>query len=106
MQPLARLLGRVRLGLTPWRKCGMASGIAHPLPWPKTFTIWSEEWQSPITWLESIENGIKHMRTVVFRGGDWDRWDLELRGGLLGSVRVLMAVEEHGGGKQFIRLKT
>jgi O-antigen biosynthesis protein len=106
MQPLARLVGRVRLGLTPWRKCGMASGIAHPLPWPKTFTIWSEEWQSPITWLESLENGIKHMRTVVLRGGDWDRWDLELRGGLLGSVRVLMAVEEHGGGKQFIRVKS
>ena len=106
LQPLARLFGRVRLGLTPWRRCGLASGISHPLPGPKTFTIWSEQWQSPITWLESIEDGIKSMRTVVLRGGDWDRWDLELRGGLLGSVRLLMAVEEHGGGKQFIRVKT
>jgi len=40
------------------------------------------------------------------RGGDYDRWDLELRGGLLGSVRVLMAVEEHGGGKQLVRFRT
>jgi len=106
MQPLARLSGRVKLGLTPLRKCGVVSGIAHPLPVPKTFTIWSEQWRSPITWLEAIEENIKHLRTVVLRGGDWDRWDLELRGGLLGSVRVLMAVEEHGGGKQFIRLRS
>lgn len=105
-QPLARLTGRIKLGLTPWRKCGVATGIANPLPLPKTFTIWSEQWRSPITWLEAIEQGIKNLRTVVLRGGDWDRWDLELRGGLLGSVRVLMAVEEHGGGKQFIRVKS
>ena len=106
MQPVARLIGRIKLGLTPWRKCGVASGISHPLPWPKTFTIWSQQWRSPIAWLESVEEGVKALRTVVFRGGDFDGWDLELRGGLLGSVRVLMAVEEHGGGNQFIRVKS
>ncbi|MFZ2446122.1 MAG: glycosyltransferase [Syntrophobacteraceae bacterium] len=106
MQPLARLTGRIKLGLHPWRKCGVASGIANPLPWPKMFTIWSEQWRSPIDWLETLEQGIKRLRTVVLRGGDYDRWDLELRGGLLGSVRVLLAVEEHGGGKQFIRVKS
>ncbi len=105
MQPVARLIGRIKLGLTPWRRCGFASGIALPLPLPKTFTIWSQEWRSPISWLESLETGVKTLRTAVLRGGDYDGWDLELRGGLLGSVRVLMAVEEHGGGNQFIRLK-
>jgi GT2 family glycosyltransferase len=105
MQPMARLIGRIKLGLTPWRRCGVASGIAIPLPWPKTFTIWSQQWHSPIAWLESVEAGVRSLRTVVLRGGDFDGWDLELRGGLLGSVRVLMAVEEHGGGNQFIRLK-
>src|SRR5208337_4708404 len=69
------------------------------------FTIWSQEWRSSIAWLESLETGVKTLRTAVLRGGDYDGWDLELRGGLLGSVRVLMAVEEHGGGNQFIRLK-
>jgi GT2 family glycosyltransferase len=106
MQPTARLIGRIKLGLTPWRKCGVVSGIAHPLPWPKTFTIWSQQWHSPIAWLESVEEGVKALRTVIVRGGDFDGWDLELRGGLLGSVRVLMAVEEHGGGNQFIRVKS
>lgn len=106
MQPMARLIGRIKLGLTPWRRCGVASGIAHPLPIPKTFTIWSAQWRSPISWLESVEEGLKSLKTVVLRGGDYDHWDLELRGGLLGSVRVLMAVEEHGGGNQFIRVKS
>lgn len=105
-QPLARLLGRVKLGLTPWRKCGMASGIAFPLPRPKNFTIWSQEWRSQIAWLESVEKGVRSLRAVIMRGGDFDGWDLELRGGLLGSVRMLMAVEEHGGGNQFIRIKS
>ncbi len=106
IQPLARLLGRIKLGLTPWRKCGMATGIAFPLPRPKTFTVWSQQWRSPITWLESVEKSVTSLRTVILRGGDFDGWDLELRGGLLGSVRMLMAVEEHGGGNQFIRIRS
>ncbi|MCK8600743.1 glycosyltransferase [Desulfoferrobacter suflitae] len=104
IQPLARLLGRLRLGLTPWRRCA-AVGISHPLPWPRTFTLWSEHWDSPLSWLESLEASLKSLRTVVLRGGDFDRWDLELRGGLLGCVRILMAVEEHGGGKQLVRFR-
>ncbi|MGV8073663.1 MAG: glycosyltransferase [Syntrophobacteraceae bacterium] len=105
LQPLARLIGRFRLGLTPWRGCAVHS-IALPWPWPKTFTVWSEEWRSPLDWLEALESSIKSLRTVVSRGGDYDRWDLQLRGGLLGSARMLMAVEEHGGGKQFLRVRT
>jgi O-antigen biosynthesis protein len=104
-QPLVRLWGRIRLGLTPWRRCEV-TGVSVPWPWPKTFNLWSETWRSSIDWLESLEANIKALRTVVMRGGDYDRWDLELRGGLLGSVRVLMAVEEHGGGKQLVRFRT
>ena len=104
-QPLVRLWGRIRLGLTPWRRCEVTS-VSTPWPWPKTFNLWSETWRSSIDWLESLESSIKALRTVVMRGGDYDRWDLELRGGLLGSVRVLMAVEEHGGGKQLVRFRT
>jgi len=36
-QPLARLWGRIRFGLTPWRRAAVA-GIASPWPWPQTFT--------------------------------------------------------------------
>ena len=38
-------------------------------------------------------------------GGDLDDWDLEVRGGLFGSSRVNMVVEEHGAGKQQFRFR-
>jgi GT2 family glycosyltransferase len=104
LQPMARLLGRIRLGLTPWRRCGVP-GISSPWPFPKSFAIWSEKWQDPISWLGSLETNLKQLRAVVMRGGDFDHWDLELRGGLLGCARVLMAVEEHGGGNQLVRFR-
>jgi O-antigen biosynthesis protein len=104
LQPLARLLGRTRLGLTPWRSC-MVPGMSLPIPWPRTLNVWSEEWRDPLAWLQTLEESLKGLRTRVLRGGDFDRWDLELRGGLLGATRVLMAVEEHGGGKQLVRFR-
>jgi GT2 family glycosyltransferase len=104
MQPLARLLGRTRLGLTPWRSC-MVPGLTLPIPWPRTLSVWSEQWRDPLAWMQSLEDSLKGLRTRVLRGGDYDRWDLELRGGLLGATRMLMAVEEHGGGKQLVRFR-
>ena len=41
----------------------------------------------------------------MLSGGDFDEWDLELRGGLIGGARTLMAIEEHGGGKQLLRFR-
>jgi hypothetical protein len=41
----------------------------------------------------------------VRRGGAFDRWDLEVEGGLLGAARVLMLVEEHGIGCQLVRVR-
>jgi len=41
----------------------------------------------------------------VRTGGDYDEWDLELRGGLLGAARTLMAIEEHGSGRQMVRFR-
>ena len=41
----------------------------------------------------------------VRRGGDFDRWDLEIRDGPLGSARLLLSVEELGGGAQLVRYR-
>jgi hypothetical protein len=56
--------------------------------------------------LAVIEEDLRRDGAVVRRGGDFDRWDLEVRGGLLGCARLLMVVEEHGSGKQMFRLRT
>ncbi|HEV2763434.1 MAG TPA: glycosyltransferase [Pyrinomonadaceae bacterium] len=102
MQPAARLKGRLRWGLTPWRARG-TRGLAPP--WPRTLKVWSERWRAAEDWLGGVERGLRERGAAARRGGEFDRWDLEVRGGLFGSGRVLMTVEEHGGGKQFARFR-
>jgi GT2 family glycosyltransferase len=100
LQPLARLWGRLRFGLTPWRERGVA-GLAFP--WLATCSIWSEQWQAPTQWLRFAESAVRVQGAVVLRGSEYDRWDLEARVGTLGAVRLLMATEEHGAGRQLLR---
>ena len=102
LQPAARLVGRLRHGLAPWRRRG-AGGLA--LPTPHTARIWSESWRDPHDRLASLEAALRAEGGVVRRGGDFDRWDLALRGGLVGAARLRMAVEEHGQGHQLVRVR-
>jgi glycosyltransferase involved in cell wall biosynthesis len=104
IQPLARLAGRMRHGMTPWRRRRGVTRFAWP--WPRTFSVWYETWQSGEQRLESLEKQLRDKGVVVVRGGDYDRWDLELRGGVVGAARVRLAVEEHGSGKQMVRYRT
>jgi hypothetical protein len=53
-----------------------------------------------------VEEDLVRDGAVVRRGGDFDRWDLEVRGGLFGCARMLMGIEEHGAGKQLVRFRT
>jgi O-antigen biosynthesis protein len=101
-QPAARLSGRLRFGLAPWRRRG---ALDHALPRPRTSSVWSERWQSPDARLRRIETELQEGNCVVERGGDFERWDLQIRGGGLGSARMRMAVEEHGGGRQLLRFR-
>ncbi len=100
-QPIARLRGRVNHGLTPWRSRGTRTW-ANPLPHIER--LWSEQWRSSEDWLHSLERSLSEQTAIVTRGGDFDDWDLEIRGGLLGGLHTRLAVEEHGGGKQLLRL--
>jgi O-antigen biosynthesis protein len=99
LQPLARLRGRLHYGLTPWR--WRALDLA--LPWPRTSAIWTEHCWAPEKRLQSIEAALRADGAIVLRGGDFDRWDLEIQSGMLSAVRLLMAVEEHGLGRQLVR---
>jgi len=101
-QPIARLIGRTRHGLTPWRRRGIHG---FSLPWKRIVTIWSETWRDHSEWLRSVEDAHKEVNIQVLRGGNFDTWDLEVRGGIFGSVRTLMAIEEHGAGRQMVRFR-
>jgi hypothetical protein len=102
LQPLARLQGRARHGLTPWRRRAWA-GLALPIA--RTRTLWSERWRSAGERLREIEAALRADGAGMARGGHFDEWDLEARGGILGSARLRMLTEEHGAGRQFVRFR-
>ena len=101
-QPAARLWGRARHGLTALRR-----RVPHALvlPFPKQATIWTETWRSPEQALEALARLLRRDGAVLVLGGDQDRWDVEVRGGLLGAARLFMTVEEHGAGRQLFRFR-
>jgi hypothetical protein len=102
LQPIARLTGRLRGGLTPWRRRGE---LAFTLPWPRRRTVWSERWASQTDRLLELEGYLRERCMSVVRGGDTDRWDIQVRLGALGSARLRVAVEEHGQGRQLVRYR-
>ncbi len=102
LQPLARLIGRFRHGLTPWR---MRNGLTRKMfrISNSKLKIWSEHWRSNSDWLRKVQQRMHDDGIRVWPGGEFDSWDLEVRTGLLGSARLLMASEEHGGEKLLLR---
>jgi hypothetical protein len=102
VQPIARLVGRVRWGLTPWRRTTVA---ILSIPTTYFLTLWSEIWRSAEQRMCDLEASLKAQGAVVHHGGGFDHWDLEVCGGLLGSARLKMAVEEHGRERQLVRLR-
>jgi GT2 family glycosyltransferase len=100
MQPLARLHGRIRHGLTPWR-CRAPARSRLPRRW--STAIWSERCHEPAAWVQQVRDAIGCCGASVNDGGPYDRWDLEVAGGALARARLLIAVEDHGAGMQYVR---
>jgi O-antigen biosynthesis protein len=100
LQPLARLSGRVTGGLTLWRGHRVRGA---QVPVRRSGWSWSERWIAPEDRLRAIETRLGVLRHGVRRGGDFEHWDLETRDGPLGAARMLLSVEELGGGSQLVR---
>jgi hypothetical protein len=66
---------------------------------------WTADWIAPDERLRAVERALREEGWIVRYGGDEARWDLEVRGGILGSARFLMAVEDHGAGNQYVRTR-
>jgi GT2 family glycosyltransferase len=101
-QPAVRLGGRLGHGLTPWRR---RAPLSFRAPRRRAFATWCEEWIAPEERLERLEQELIRSGHAVIHGGPFDRWDLEVRVGILGGARVRMAVEDHGSGTQYVRVE-
>lgn len=102
IQPIARSYGRIEYSLMSIQSKGLSDFLP---PWEYSFSRWFEQWQSPETHLEAIEKKLRLESPLVLRGGVFDAWDLEVRGGMFGSARLLLGIEEFGGGKQLVRYR-
>src|SRR5256886_700830 len=102
LQPMARLRGRIRGGLTPWRRRGPP---ARPRYRRLEVTYWRDKREAPEETLRKLQAELSHAGAIARAGGEFDSWDLELSGGPLGRSRLLLAVEEHAPGKQFLRFR-
>ena len=102
VQPVARLSGRLRHGLAPWSR-GRTRGFRLPIP--AEVAVWCQEWREPTRRISDVERTLGAAGVVVRRGSQFDRWDLEARGGLFGSARLLFAIEDHGAGTQYVRAR-
>jgi GT2 family glycosyltransferase len=102
LQPLARLIGRVGQGLTPWPRRG-ASGFAFPRR--RRFAHWSDAWEFPHRRIRLLAATLRAGGAVVLSGGDFDSWDLEVRAGMIGRARLQVACEDHPGGTQLVRTR-
>jgi GT2 family glycosyltransferase len=102
IQPLARLVGRLDYGLAPWRRRGP---VALAPPRPREVAIWLDAWRPPDDRVADLAAAVRRTGLAVRSGSAYDRWDLEVAAGMLGAARVLLAVEAHGAGSQYVRLR-
>ena len=102
VQPMARLIGRLRHGLTPWRR---RQGLWGRGLKPVERTLWRETWCAPEQMVETLAHAIGDSGGALTVGGPFDPWDLKVRGGMLADSTINVAVEEHGGGKQLYRFR-
>jgi hypothetical protein len=105
-QPFARLWGRLRAASSQYGLTHGRSGVRFAWPGRGRWMHWSEDWLEPMLRLEALETALRNESGAVLRGGPHDRWDLEVKAGVFGSIRGAMAVEDHGSGTQLVRFRT
>jgi len=75
------------------------------MPWKRVAAVWSDQPRPLEQRLRDIEADTVASGAPVRRGSEFDRWDLEIRGGMFGSVRLQTTLEDHRGGRQLFRMR-
>ena len=68
-------------------------------------TYWRDQREPPEDTLRQVYHDLLAEGAIARAGGEFDSWDLEVRGGPLGRSRLLLAAEEHAPGKQLLRFR-
>ena len=102
LQPVARLRGRLRHGLRPWRM----RGRGRKADVFQRIAIWRETWLDPEQVIRTVCGQLHRHDCVVRFGEAYDDWDIELRCGFLGTLRIRAVLEQHARGSQLWRFKT
>lgn len=107
IQPLARLVGHLRGGLSPWRSLGP---VHLRRLRARTWSIWTDQRRGANDRYQRLESvytvqGIRVRRADAYRDEHAGPWDLEVHAGLFGAARLLMLIEEQGMGRQRIRIR-
>jgi O-antigen biosynthesis protein len=77
--------------------------VALPFPWSSK--AWTPHWKDPLVRLEAVESNLRAMGAYAHRGGEFDRWDFEVRGGMFGTARILTVAEDQPKGSQLVRCR-
>jgi hypothetical protein len=102
LHPIARLRGRLRHGLNPWRR---RLRLRLSLPRRRKFAIWREQWAETRTLAELLTEALRSEGVPLAHGGEYDDWDLEVPAGLFGRARAVTAIEDHGAGARHLRVR-
>jgi hypothetical protein len=75
--------------------------------WPRAWKadLWIRHGQPIEERLQSMERVLRKRGCAAIRGSDFDRWDLQVNGGLFGGARLSVAVEPHGSGRELLRIE-
>jgi hypothetical protein len=101
IQPAARISGRI----AGHRALGRSRPRRFAIPLPRGLKVWAETWRSREERLSELEAGLCARGAIVSRGGAFDRWDLQVRHTFIGAVRIRLGIEEHGAGRQLVRVQ-
>ena len=68
-----------------------------------TMELWRYDWKNPDDNLRDLRTKLQDSGAIVGIGGEYDRWDLQVQGGLFGGSRLRLAVQSYAAGKQLFR---